>query len=347
MALFSQAPQSLCILRLSAIGDVCHALAAVQHIQRHWKETKITWIIGKTEAQLFRHVPGIEFIVYDKKCGWRSVRNVWRQLKHRRFDALLNMQTAFRASILSLGIHAKYRIGFGKQRAREGQWLFTNRRIQDPVNPHVLDGFMAFAEYLGVPPAPPQWDLPVTETELAAVRQYVDPQRKNLLISPCSSKKEKDWLVERYAEVANIAHQQGINVILCSSPAPRELAMIEEIKALCDFAPMDTAGKLTLPQLTALIREANLVLSPDSGPAHIATTQGTPVIGLYAYHNPLRTGPYYNLANVVSVYEQNAQKEYGKSSSQLPWATRLKGENLMAQIAVKEVVNQMKALDLL
>ncbi|MBN6067937.1 glycosyltransferase family 9 protein [Aggregatibacter actinomycetemcomitans] len=347
MALFTQAPKSLCILRLSAIGDVCHALAAVQHIQRYWKDIKITWIIGKTEAQLLRNVPGIEFILYDKKCGWRGVWNLWRQLKHRRFDALLNMQTAFRASILSLGIHADYRIGFGKQRAREGQWLFTNRRIQDPANPHVLDGFMTFADELGVPPAPAQWALPVMEADSSAVRQYLDPNRKNLLISPCSSKKEKDWLAERYAEVANIAHQHDVNVILCSSPAPRELAMIEEIKALCDFEPADASGKLTLTELTALIREVDLVISPDSGPAHIATTQGTQIIGLYAYHNPLRTGPYRNLANVVSVYEQNVQQEYGKPSSQLPWATKLKGKNLMAQIDVQDVIAQMKVLNLL
>ncbi|KND83248.1 glycosyl transferase [Aggregatibacter actinomycetemcomitans serotype a str. H5P1] len=347
MALFTQAPKSLCILRLSAIGDVCHALAAVQHIQRYWKDTKITWIIGKTEAQLLRNVSGIEFIVYDKKCGWRGVWNLWRQLKHRRFDALLNMQTAFRASILSLGIHADYRVGFGKQRAREGQWLFTNRRIQDPTNPHVLDGFMTFADELGVPPAPAQWNLPVTEADLATVLCYLDPNRKNLLISPCSSKKEKDWLAERYAEVANIAHQHDVNVILCSSPALRELAMIEEIKALCDFEPTDASGKLTLTKLTALIHEVDLVISPDSGPVHIATTQGTPIIGLYAYHNPLRTGPYRNLANVVSVYEQNVQQEYGKPSSQLPWATKLKGKNLMAQIDVQDVIAQMKVLNLL
>ncbi|KOE63861.1 glycosyltransferase family 9 protein [Aggregatibacter actinomycetemcomitans] len=347
MALFTKAPKSLCILRLSAIGDVCHALAAVQHIQRYWKDTKITWIIGKTEAQLLRNVSGIEFIVYDKKCGWRGVWNLWRQLKHRRFDALLNMQTAFRASILSLGIHADYRIGFGKQRAREGQWLFTNRRIQDPTNPHVLDGFMTFADELGVPPAPAQWNLPVTEADLATVLCYLDPNRKNLLISPCSSKKEKDWLAERYAEVANISHQHDVNVILCSSPALRELAMIEEIKALCDFEPTDASGKLTLTKLTALIHEVDLVISPDSGPAHIATTQGTPIIGLYAYHNPLRTGPYCNLANVVSVYEQNVQQEYGKPSSELPWATKLKGKNLMAQIDVQDVIAQMKVLNLL
>ena len=123
--------------------------------------------------------------------------------------------------------------------------------------------------------------------------------------------------------------------------------MIEEIKALCDFEPTDASGKLTLTKLTALIREVDLVISPDSGPAHIATTQDTPIIGLYAYHNPLRTGPYRNLANVVSVYEQNVQQEYGKPSSQLPWATKLKGKNLMAQIDVQDVIAQMKALNLL
>ena len=147
-----------------------------------------------------------------------------------------------------------------------------------------------------------------------------------MLISPCSSKPEKDWLVERYAEVANIAHQHNVNVILCSSPAPRELAMIEQIQGLCDFAPTNAAGKLTLPQLTALIRQVDLVLSPDSGPAHIATTQGTPVIGLYAYHNPLRTGPYRNLANVVSVYEKKCAKRIWQTVCAVALGNEVKGE---------------------
>lgn len=342
MPLFNQPPQSLCILRLSAIGDVTHALAAVQQIQRFYPQTQITWIIGKTERALFQHVQGIEFIAYDKKTGWRGVCDLWRQLKHRRFDALLNMQTALRASVLSLGIKAKYKIGFGQQRAREMQWLFTNQRVQDPANPHVLDGFLAFAQKIGVPVQTPTWALPVTEQDRAAVQQYIDFSRKNLLISPCSSKAEKDWLVARYAQVANIAHQHNVNVILAASPAPKELAMIAEIEKRCDFQPHIAAGKTNLTQLTALISMVDLVLAPDSGPAHIATTQGTPVVGLYAYHNPLRTGPYCNLANVVSVYEQNAQQEFGKPSSELPWATKLKGKNLMAQIQVDDVIAQIQ-----
>ncbi|MDO4430451.1 MAG: glycosyltransferase family 9 protein [Lonepinella koalarum] len=338
MSLFNQPPKSLCILRLSAIGDVCHALAAVQQIQDFYPECKITWIIGKTEASLLSAITqGIEFVVYDKKTGWHGVWNLWKTLKNQQFDALLNMQTAFRASILSLGIKAKIKLGFGKKRSREGQGLFVNYRISDPQSPHVLDGLLAFAQSIGVPIQSPYWHIQLAETDKYIVNQYVDPQRKNLLISPCSSKVEKDWLTERYAELANWANQQGFNVILSGSNAVREQKTIEKLTALCDFHPTNTAGKTTLPQLAALIQSVDLVISPDSGAAHIATMVGTPVIGLYAYHNPLRTGPYYNLANVVSVYEQHALKEFGKSSAELPWATKLKGENLMADISVEQV----------
>lgn len=347
MSLFPQPPKSLCILRLSALGDVCHALAVVQHIQAYYPQTQISWIVGKTEAGLLNGIPGVTLLPYDKKTGWKGVFALWKQLKNQRFDALLNMQTAFRASVLSLGIKAQYKIGFGKKRSREGQWLFVNRRVEDPPSPHVLDGFMAFAEYLGVPKAAPTWQLALSEQDKRFARQFIDPTRKNLLISPCSSKAEKDWLAERYAEVANIANRHNVNVIFCSSPAKRELEMVEKIIALCDFRPTNAAGKTNLKQLAALISQADLLLSPDSGPAHIATTQGTPVIGLYAYHNPLRTAPYNNLANVVSVYKENAQKIFGKPSAELPWATKLKGKNLMAGISVSDVIAQMKGLNFL
>lgn len=345
MPLFTQPPKSLCILRLSAIGDTCHVLAAVQQIQRHWQQTRITWIIGKTEAALFRHVKGIHFVIYDKKSGWKGVLALWKQLKDCHFDALLNMQTAFRASLLSLGIKANYKIGFGKQRAREGQWLFTNRRIEDPATPHVLDGFLAFVAYLGVPVNPPTWDLGITDEMRRQVAPYLDPNRRNLLISPCSSKAEKDWLPQRYAAIANYANQRHMHVILCGSPAAREMAMVQDIVAHCDFTPTNLCGKTSLLELSALIGLVDLVVAPDSGPAHIATTQGTPIVGLYAYHNPLRTGPYYNLDNIVSVYEQNVQKEFGKPSAQLPWATKLKGKNLMAEIQVEEVIASIEKIE--
>ena len=146
--------------------------------------------------------------------------------------------------------------------------------------------------------------------------------------------------------MANIANKRNIHVIFCCSPSKRELEMVEKIIALCDFKPTNASGKTNLKQLSALISQVDLVLSPDSGPAHIATAQNTPVIGLYAYHNPLRTGPYHNLSNVVSVYEENAQKEFGKPSSLLPWVTKLKGKDLMEQIQVDSVIKEMNKLGL-
>ncbi|MGR6980658.1 glycosyltransferase family 9 protein [Testudinibacter sp. P27/CKL/0425] len=343
-ALFTTAPKKLCVLRLSAIGDVCNAIAMVQQIQRHYPDCESTWIVGKTEAQIVSVLPNIKTIVFDKKQGWHGVLAIWKKLRNERFDALLNMQTALRASLLSLGIKAKYKIGFGKKRAREGQWLFTNHKISEPSKPHVLDGFLAFAAEIGVPPSAPSWDIPLSDSDRQFAAGLLDPQRQNLLICPCSSKAEKDWTVEGYAAVVRYAAQRNINVILAGSPAAREVAVAAEIEQKCGVAVQNVVGKTSLLQLIALIGKVDLLISPDSGPAHMATTQGTPVIGLYAIHNPLRTAPYNNLANVVSVYEQNIQAQYGKPSSELPWATRAKGKDLMQQIQVEDVIRQIELL---
>ncbi len=359
--LFKTPPAALCILRLSAIGDVCHALSMVQQIHAHYPTTKLVWVIGKTERALFANVTNIHFVVYDKRSGLKGIRQLWRELRAflaqenlNEFDALLDMQTALRASLLALGIPARYKIGFGKQRCREGQWLVVNRRVNDPADPHVLDGFLSFANAVGVPVDNSEnavrADLYLPDNLLKEMAAYLDPSRQSLLISPCSSKKEKDWLPAYYAQVANVANHAGKQVILTASPAPREQAMIKEILQHCDFQPLDLSGKTTLLQLAALIEQCDVLLSPDSGPAHIATLVGTPVIGLYAYHNPERTAPYCDKENVVSVYASAlaADPKWGKKSpAERPWALKLRAPNLMAQITPDQVIEKMIAIGFL
>ncbi|HHW7568195.1 TPA: glycosyltransferase family 9 protein [Mannheimia haemolytica] len=329
-------PLSICILRLSAIGDVCHTLAVVQAIQRHYLSAEITWIIGKTEAALMKDIPNVTLIPYDKKTGWKGIFTLWSSLSHKRFDFLLNLQTAFRASMLSLGIKADKKIGFNKDRAREMQWLFTNQKVEMTNSPHVLDGQMMFAKAIGVTDLSANWHLPISDEDLAYSKQFIDFTRKNVLIAPCSSKKEKDWLPERYAEIANWLIEQGVNVLIAGSPSTYEMGTANRIQ---QFAPqsVNIAGKTTLKQLAGVIREVDLVISSDSGPAHIATTQHTPVIGLYAIHNPRRTGPYNDLDKVVSVYDEAILQSYGKPWQQLAWATKAKGKNWMEKITVESV----------
>ncbi len=339
MALFTTAPKSICILRLSAIGDVCHAVAAIQAIQKQWPTTQITWIMGKIEAQLLHDLPGVNVIVFDKSTGFSGMRAIWKQLADQHFDALLHMQLALRASVLTLGIKAKYKIGFNRKRAKEAQWLFTNKKIGDTSSTHVLDSFFEFVYFLGIDKTTPSWNIPLSEDDLNFAKTVTDNDKPIFVISPAASKDERNWLSERYAEVADYAVKQGFKVILCGSPAPREVKLGDDITRLMNEKANNLIGKTSLKQLTAVIKQAKLLLAPDSGPAHIATTQGVPVIGLYGHSNPNRTRPYLSQKSVISVYEKHVQEQHNKALSELPWSARAKGDHIMADISVKQVID--------
>src|SRR3546814_754461 len=123
------AVRTVCLLRLSALGDVSHVLPIVHALRQQAPQTRITWIIGRVEARLLGALPGVEFIVYDKRGGFAAWRALRRRLANRRFDALLLMQMSLRASLLSTVIKADTRIGFDPDRSREGHRLFCDQHI--------------------------------------------------------------------------------------------------------------------------------------------------------------------------------------------------------------------------
>ena len=122
-------PERICILRLSAIGDVTHVLPTLRSIQHQWPDAKITWIIGKLEYQLVNDIAGIEFIIFDKSAGWSAYKKLRQQLANRTFDVLLHMQISLRASLASLLIKSPIKLGFDKPRAKNLQSLFCNHSI--------------------------------------------------------------------------------------------------------------------------------------------------------------------------------------------------------------------------
>src|SRR5882672_9784099 len=195
--------QQVCLLRLSAIGDTCHALAALRAFQSAWPQTKVTWIIGKLEAKLMGAIlPEIEFITFDKSA---TLEQLWRLrgvLRARRFDLLLHMQLSFRASLVASLVRAPIKLGFDRARARELQWWFTNAQIAPAVREHVLDSFMGFARACGVETAAPRWDVSIPEDALEYARGIVPDDRPTLVISPCSSHTARNWPAARYAAVA-------------------------------------------------------------------------------------------------------------------------------------------------
>ena len=189
---FSQDPKSLCILRLSAIGDVSHILPIIYTLKKVWPSTSITWIIGKLEYQLVKSLSDVEFIIFDKSEGWRAFYDLRRQLNGRRFDLLLMMQAALRTSLASLLISARYRLGFDHQRAIDYQWLFSNQKITGNKRVHVLDSFFQFLEALGIEEKHYIWDLPLEDTD----QQFADKiigDTPSVIINPCSSIRKPAW----------------------------------------------------------------------------------------------------------------------------------------------------------
>lgn len=334
----SEQPNDICILRLSAIGDVCHALSAVQAIQRHYPKAKISWVIGKVEAALLEGLPGVELVIFDKKQGISAYQKLRKTFKHKQFDVLLHMQVAFRANLVARCIPAKVKVGFDWHRAKEAHSLFINQSIEKQQQPHVLEGFMGFAQAIGVPDAAPQWQLPISDANSAVAVQYLDGLGKTLAIAPAASGTERNWLPERYAEVARHAHNQGFSIVLTGGPTELEQCLADEIMQYIDFPVLNLVGKTSLKELLCVLEQASLVIAPDTGPAHMAVTVGTPVIGLYAHSNPARTGPYLYQDYVLEVYHQNLKQQYGKTADKLPWGRRVKGVKLMEQITSESVI---------
>ncbi len=347
MSPLKQPPESICIFRLSALGDATHVVPVVRAIQTHWPDTRITWIIGKLEYRLLNGMEGIEFIVFDKKGGLPAVKTLHETLRRRRFDVLLHMQVAARANLLSCLVRAPVRLGWDDGRSRDFHNRFVREQVAAVPFQHQVQGFLEFARALGIPVDDPKWDIPVANSAVDWVSELVPDERPLLLISPCSSHALRNWRAERYAEVADYAASEaGMQVILSGGPSDLEKSVAAEIESLMSEPCLNLVGKDTLEQSKAMLRRADLVITPDSGPAHIASALGTPVIGLYAATWSRRSGPYNSLNLCVDRFEEAAEKFRGKHAEELRWGTRIEEPGVMDLVRSEDVKERIaRALD--
>lgn len=332
-------PRSLCLLRLSALGDATHVLPLVRTLRRAWPAVALTWVIGQAEHRLLEGLEGMEFAVYDKRSGFAGMRALRRGFAGRRFDALLQMQVAARANLLSAFIPARRRIGYDRARAKDLHGLFVSERIPDRPGIHVLDAIGSFCEPLGLRQTEVAWDLPVPEDARAWARaQWPDDGVPTLLVSPCSSHALRNWRPERHAALADHAAARGWRVVLCGGRSQLERDTADAILAAMQAPALDLVGRDTLKQLPALLERADLVVSPDSGPMHIANAMGSKVLGLHAASNPARSGPYSDRSYCVDRYDDAARRYLGKPASELKWGTKIERDGVMDLVTVEDAI---------
>ncbi|MFT6914276.1 MAG: heptosyltransferase I [Motiliproteus sp.] len=339
-SVLARPPRSICVLRLSALGDVCNTLPTVRAIQRQWPDCRITWIVGKAEGLMLEGIDGIDLQVYDKSSGIKGALALRRRLAGERFDILLHMQSALRASLLSLFIPADIKLGFDAGRAKDHQTWFTTHQIRPNPKAHMLETYLDFARALGVATDRLEWRLPIPEAAQAHARE-LSGQQPYLLISPCANpriRNFRNWSAEGYAALIDYARQQhGLNCILSGGNSAIEQEIGSQIQHLCQPPPLNLIGKTPLKTLLALIDQARLVVGPDSGPMHMAAATGTPAIGLYASTNPDRARCYSSPDWVVNRFPDQVRRTLNKDARELPWTTRVRTPNVMSIITTAEV----------
>lgn len=344
----TSAPKSICVLRLSALGDVSHVLAVVARLRSAYPEAKITWITGAFEQCITGGLDDVEIIVYNKKSGLKGFKALKKQLSDRAFDVLLHMQVSFRANALSFAIKAKRRIGFDRFRSRDWHGFTVNERIEDRRGEHVLDALMSFCEPLGLPrfDGKAHWPFERTDEADAFAKQWIPDHQPTLIISPCSSHSVRNWTPTGYAAVADRAiKEHDWRVLLCGGPSKIERNMGEAIQTAMSREATNIIGQDTMVQFIALMQRTKQMggafLGPDSGPMHLANAVGLPVIGLHAASNPSRSGPYTDRRFVVNAYEHAAQKFHNKTARDLPWGKKIEKEGVMELIQVNDVLDAL------
>ena len=334
----------MAVLKLSAIGDVCHALPVVRTLQRAWPKSRFTWIIGRAEAALLGGISDIEFLVLDKKAGLSGYSALRRAVRGRRFDLLLHMQFALRASLAALLTPARVKLGYDRERALDLQWLFSSHRIAAGAREHVMDGLFGFARACGISEREYRWDIPVPEAARERAARILAGAERNLIVSPCSSHPVRNWRPEYFAQVCDYAASElGLRVILCGGPSPLEQQAGILIASTMRQPCLNLIGQDTLIEFFALLSGADLLLTPDSGPAHMATAAGVAVIGLYASTNSARSGPYFSREWCVDRFDLAARKYLGKSAAELPWRTKIDRPGIMDLIAPEDVMERLAA----
>ncbi len=314
----------------------------IRTLQAAWPETRLTWIIGRTEAALLGDLDGVECITFDKRAGRRALS---ASLGSRAFDALVLMQVALRAGMASTAVRAPLRLGFDRARSRDGHSLFINRRIAPHPRAHVLDGFFDFAAALGVEHRVLRWDIPVPADARERAAELIPDDQPTLVISPCASHSFKNWLPDRYAAVAAEAvRRYKLRIVLCGGPSAEERRYGEIIAERSGASVVNMIGQTSLKELLAVLGRATAVISPDSGPAHMATAAGTPVVGLYAATNPHRTGPYLGREWTVNRYPEAVHAAFGRGVEAIRWGRRVRTPDAMALIETDAVLERLDAL---
>lgn len=288
------APRSILIVLHGSIGDVTRALPLATLLRRGFPKVKLSWAVEAPSFPLVEHYPGIdEIIVFDRRHWWCGIGPLLRTVRARQFDVVLDLQRHLKSGVISFFSGAPVRIGFNKADGKEFNWLFNNRFIERASSgSSKISHYMKFAELLGIPSQPIEWQFklqPDEEKRIAILLDKIGEQYAVLFVG--TRWQSKQWLPRQIADCAHyLWESHKLEALLLGGKEDRRIA--SEAVSFYSERVQNLVGQTSLRDALGLIAQARVAVGPDTGLMHIAAAVGTPVVSLWGATSPARTGPY-------------------------------------------------------
>ncbi len=298
------------IIKLSALGDIIHALPVSAALGEAYPHLELTWAVEEGFAPLVEGNPYLTDVLTLPKVRSRQLRSVsfhqdylrrLRDVRHRRFDLTLDLQGLTKSAVIAAASGARVRLGYHHQR-EAASWLVRPVPPR-PESTHVVDHYLDVARFLGADPETVRFPFHIPEVDDAMVQAMLceaglDPCAPFVAFNPASALAIKQWDAENYAALMDAVQERlGLPVVLVTA----DWVVADRVAAAARRPFANLCGRTTLKQLAAVLRRCALHICGDTGSGHLAAALGRSVIALMGPTNPDRACPYGQRENVLSL----------------------------------------------
>ena len=308
-------PRSILIVKLSAIGDVIQTLPMAEALKNQYPQARIDWLVEEDASDLLVGHPALNRVIISRRKSWQklllqrgkfwaTLREIGRflhDLRSREYDWVIDNHGIFKSGLLVVLSRGRRKVGFQPSAgiAEEGNYLFTNERYKPlPIENHALERYLDLVSQMGVRVGPASLEFPVPPDSRKKaenlLRQDGFFSRPLVVIHPMAKWVTKQWPLENFRGLIVALTEKKASVVITGSPQDREPVL--EILRHLDPPPrvLNLVGKTNLRELAGIFSLSDLVLTPDTGPMHLAAAVKAPLIALFGPTAPWRTGPYGN-----------------------------------------------------
>ena len=323
---------SICILRLSSIGDVTHVIPIISTLQKKYKDPTITWVIGKVEYELVKNLSNINFVVIDKNDTINSIMKLRSYFKDQNFDVVFHMQKSLRSKLIANIIKGRVDVTFNE--------------IETDAN-HVLDHFFKFLEKINITDKFLDWKIDelLSNEKNNSINKILDESVPFISINPFTSIRNnnfREWDFDNFLTLSEYCkNEYSLNTVLLGKTSKEKS---NEIESYLDNnqSIINLINRTSLLEMLSILNKSQFYIGPDSGTLHMARMLDLPVIGLYATSNPLRTGPYCKLEYTINKYPQALEAFLDKKTENVKWGERVRNREAMKLIKIDDVKVQIK-----